>query len=227
MRRGMDPAQEEQNHIIQNARALGYTNIRVIGHNSDGSEVIALHQPRRRGPPGRIWGTLVVNFTHYTEEPHRDHPDLEERIQHQTVVIELLIRQFGRDRKAVVRNEGPEYVEFLRNYHPYTLQECLERVDYKLRFLYIHQLYREEGESFCQRHLTQNLWRIEGLRLSSWVDNYDLLQIMCQAWAQRQEPVVLRDVNPGGWGRWRGGHPQGNREPSPAPADEETSEYLT
>ena len=54
---------------------------------------------------------MVVNFTHYTEEPHRDHPDLlEERSQHQTVVIQLLIRQFGRDGKAVVRSEGPEYV---------------------------------------------------------------------------------------------------------------------
>ena len=157
----MDPAQEEQDHIIRNARALGYTRVRVIGHDSDGSPVIALHQPRRQAPPGEIWGTLVVKFTHNTEEPHRDHPDFEERSQHQAFVIQLLIRQFGRDREAVVSNEGPEYGEILRDYHTYTLQECLERVDYGLRILFIHRLYREEGEGFCERHLIQNFWRIE------------------------------------------------------------------
>ena len=63
----------------------------------------------------------------------------------------LIIRQFGRDCEAVVSNEGPEYGGIIRDYHPYTLQECLERVDYGLRVLYIHQMYREEGdfESFC------------------------------------------------------------------------------
>jgi hypothetical protein len=40
-------------------------------------------------------------------------------------------------------------MEIIRNYHPYTLQECLEHVDYGLRVLYIHQLYREEGEVFA------------------------------------------------------------------------------
>jgi hypothetical protein len=79
-------------------------------------------------------------------------------------MIQLLIRQFGRDPEAVVSNEGPEYGEILRNYHTYTLQECLEHVDYGLRVLYIHRLYREEGGGFCECHLTQHLWRIEGLR---------------------------------------------------------------
>ena len=63
----------------------------------------------------------MVKFTHNTEEPQRDHPDFEERSQHQAVVIQLLIHQFGRDREAVVLNEGPEYGEILRDYHTYTL----------------------------------------------------------------------------------------------------------
>jgi hypothetical protein len=72
-------------------------------------------------------------------------------------MIQLLIRQFGRDREAILSNEGLEYGEILCDYHTYTLQECLERVDYGLRVLYIHRLYREEDEDFYERHLRQHL----------------------------------------------------------------------
>ena len=51
----MDPAQEEQDRIIQNARALGYTNVRVIGHDSDVSAVIFPPTPPP-GPPGANLG---------------------------------------------------------------------------------------------------------------------------------------------------------------------------
>jgi hypothetical protein len=230
----MDAAQEEQDRLIRNARALGYTNVRVIGHNSDGSEIIALHQPSRRGPPGRIWGTLVVKFYDDSEERHRDDPDFEDKSQHKSIVIQLLIRQFGRDREAVITNKGPEYHESEHKYRAYTLQECLKHVDHRLRILYIHRMYKEEGEGFCKRDLTEHHRRIHGLRKSEWVDSYDLLSTLCRAWAQRQEPVVLRDVNPSGWGRWcgeasarwnAGERPllvtQEDTEPSPAPADEE------
>ena len=228
--REVDAAQEEQARMIRNARALGYTNVRVLGQNSDGSEIIALHQPRRPGHQGRILGTLVVKFTDDSELLLRDDPDFEDKSQHKAHVIQLLIRQFGRDRHAVITNR----IVVPSKYHAYTLQECLERVDYKLRILYIHRMYREDGEGFCERYLTELHGLIHGLRKSVWVDSYDLLLTLSRVWAQRQEPVVLRDVNPSGWGRWRGEawarwtaregplfDTEEVTEPSPAPADEE------
>ena len=235
----MDISREELDRLLQRARELGFTNVpnvRVLGHNTDGSEVIALDYPRgRRPPPGRtIWGTLVLKFYDDSEERHRDDPDFVDKSQHKAIVIQLLIRQFGRDREVVITNEGPEYHESVREYHAYTLQECLERVDYKLRILYIHRMYREDGEGFCERYLTELHGLIHGLRKSVWVDSYDLLLTLSRVWAQRQEPVVLRDVNPSGWGRWRGEawarwtaregplfDTEEVTEPSPAPADEE------
>ena len=176
----------------------------------------------------------MLKFYDDSEERHRDDPDFVDKSQHKATVIQLLIRQFGRDRKAVITNEGPEYHESVREYHAYTLQECLERVDYKLRILYIHRMYREDGEGFCERYLTELHGLIHGLRKSVWVDTYDLLLTLSRVWAQRQEPVVLRDVNPSGWGRWRGEawarwtaregplfDTEEVTEPSPAPADEE------
>ncbi len=118
---------------------------------------------------------MVVKFTDDSEERHRDNPDFEDKSQHKAIVIQLLIRQFGRDREAVITNEGPEYHESVCEYHAYTLQECLERVDYKLRIQYIHRMYREEGECFCERYLTKHHRLIHGLRRSAWVDSYDLL----------------------------------------------------
>jgi hypothetical protein len=86
----MDTSREELDRLLQRARELGFTNVpnvRVLGRNSDGSEVIALDYPRgRRRPPGRILGTLVVKFYDDSEERHRDDPDFEDKSQHKAIV---------------------------------------------------------------------------------------------------------------------------------------------
>ena len=52
----MDISREELDRLVQRARELGFTNVpnvRVLGPNTDGREVIALDYPRGRRPPPR------------------------------------------------------------------------------------------------------------------------------------------------------------------------------
>lgn len=179
-------------------------------HNPDSGELKARQQFSSKGLPSQLWGTLIVNLSHDTEELHPEDDDFKDKSHEKITVINLLIRHFGRDREAVVTNEGPEYHESVREYHARTLQQCLELVDHKLRILYIHRVHKEDGEGFCNRDLTEHRRLLHGLRKSAWVDSFDLLRILFQAWAAHHEPLFFLDT-------------QGEMEPMPTPAEDDTA----
>ena len=231
----MDLAQEEMDRIVQAAIDEGYTKIQIIDRDIEGTDIIDCRLPNFLCDDDEDnLGVLCVHFVYSDDEPQRGDPDLEVRIRHQGAVIRLLFSLFGSTREAVASNDGPDYAEIVRDYHAYTLQECHDRVDYCLRVIFIPGLTRGEGQGFCQRHLIHHHWRTEGLKYSCWVDDYDLYRTLREAWARRRNTPSTR--YPAGWGRYRGEayarwiagegpmfDTQGNREPSAAPADKETS----
>lgn len=175
--------------------SVGSHGLQVRGHTTDGSEVKASQQLPGTVLPRLLWGTLVVNLSHDTEELHLEDPDFEDRSQHKRQVIQLLILQFGRDRDVLITNEGPEFPESVREYQACTLHECLDRVDYRVRVLYIHRIHKEEGEGFCKHCLAKYPPRfLHGLRKSAWVDSYDLLRILLREWARQHEPLYFLDT---------------------------------
>ena len=125
----------------------------MIGNDSNGTPILVFHQAAR-GPRGQrwSWGTLVVTLAQEGEENRRGQPLLEETRQQQVQVLKLLIEQLGGDCDAVVNNEGPEHRE-LRDYLPYTLEQCQGQVDYCLHTLYIHNIREEQGRRVLWEHL--------------------------------------------------------------------------
>jgi hypothetical protein len=105
----------------------------------------------------------------------------------------MLMKQFGRAHEAVASNEGPEYGEIVRDYHPYTLQECHDRIKYELRVIFIPGPPKSVGQEFCERHLHHYY---------CWVEDYDLYRTLREAWARRKNTPSTK--YPAGWGKWSG-----------------------
>ena len=121
----IDLFQEDMDFLVQAYIDEGFTKIVIVERDIEGTDIINWQLPDDvdgDDEEDRL-GVLCV------EEPTSDYERIM-RLDHQKAVIKMLMKQFGRAHEAVASNEGPEYGEIVRDYHPYTLQECHDRIEY-------------------------------------------------------------------------------------------------
>ena len=197
----IDLFQEDMDFLVQSYINEGFTKIVIVDRDIEGTDIINWRRPddvALDDEEDRL-GVLCVRFNN--EVPTSDF-ERTKRLNHQKAVIKMLMKQFGQAYEAVASNEGPEHGEIVRDYHPFTLKECHDRIDYGLRVIFIPGPTRSVGQEFCERRLHHYNWPAGGLQHSVWVEDYDLYRTLREAWARRRNTPSTR--YPAGWGTWRG-----------------------
>ncbi len=152
--KSIDPYQEEMDGLVQAAIDAGYSKIVIVDRDIDGTDIINWRLPDDANgddEEDRL-GVLCVYFSHSDEEPPNDLVRIL-RLDHQKAVIKNLMKKFGQTHEAVASNEGTEYDEIVRDYHPYTLQQCYDCIDYELRVIFVPGPTRSVGQEICESYL--------------------------------------------------------------------------